>query len=360
MTDTSIYCNTREVLQYGCTINFINGARSCGKTYSTLMLMIDDYLSKGRKFVYVRRFDTELNDLTTLFDSVSRETKYDDYTIGVHGKKFYIAKNEKIYDDKIGDININKLWKKKYLFGQAINLSTSANLKSRDFSSYYYMMFEEYIIENQFSHYLKNEINIFLELLSTVFRQRDFRVFFLGNALKTVNPYFTYFHIMNPNKEGITRYKLNGKKQILVWYYKKKEFETMINDTTFGNLVKNSAYGDYAISNVSLYDNEEFIEKKTPNAKFMFSVVYLSKTYGFWLDGVNGKLYCNRQIPKGYNNHYIATRDDQTPNMLMFKTLRNKWDFKLLREAFDSGFLYYDSVVTKSNMTDCLQLFNMK
>lgn len=359
MTDTSMYCNVRDILKYKCTLNFVNGARSCGKTYSTLMLMIDEFLEKGRMFVYVRRFATELEDISTLFNAVSRETKYSNYSIGAHGKKFYITLTENLMD-KEGNVNINKLWKDEYVFGRAINLSTSANLKSQDYTDYYYMVFEEYIIENQFSHYLKKEINVFLELCSTVFRQRDFRVFFLGNALKTVNPYFTYFAITNPNKEGITRYKLNGKKRILVWYYKNKTFESAIKETAFGSLVKGTAYGNYAIENKSLYDNAEFIEKKTQQATFQFSILYLGKVFGFWADMNIGKLYVNRQVPKGYTNHYIATRDDQTPNLMMFNEMKNTFYFKMLRNAFQGGYLYYDNINTKSLMTDCLILFNLK
>lgn len=74
---------------------------------------------------------------------------------------------------------INFIVTEKFV-GYAMTLSTAQDLKSSNFSNVKYIIFDEFIIEEgQKKTYLKNEVFVFLNLIETIARLRDVRVFLL-------------------------------------------------------------------------------------------------------------------------------------------------------------------------------------
>lgn len=59
----------------------------------------------------------------------------------------------------------------------------------------------------QKKYYLKNEVFTFLNLLETIGRMRDIRVFMLANSVTITNPYFLFFDIKLPYNSDIATYK---------------------------------------------------------------------------------------------------------------------------------------------------------
>ena len=59
----------------------------------------------------------------------------------------------------------------------------------------------------QKKYYLKNEVFTFLNLLETIGRMRDIRVFLLANSVTITNPYFLYFDLKLPYNSDIVTYK---------------------------------------------------------------------------------------------------------------------------------------------------------
>lgn len=61
-----------------------------------------------------------------------------------------------------------------------MTLSTAQDLKSSNFSKVKYIIFDEFIIEEgQKKYYLNNEVFIFLNLIETIARLRDVKIFLL-------------------------------------------------------------------------------------------------------------------------------------------------------------------------------------
>lgn len=87
----------------------------------------------------------------------------------------------------------------------------------------------------QKKYYLHNEVDVFLNLIETIARMRDVRVFLLGNAGNIItNPYFLYFDLQIPYNTDIKTYK-DG--LILLQYMKNEEYRQAKANTRFGKLV---------------------------------------------------------------------------------------------------------------------------
>lgn len=356
---SQIFCDCTKVLSHNCILNFIMGARGCGKTYGLLRYYIKHFIQTNNKFVYLRRYDTELNELDELFTSIN-QLEFPEYVIDVRGKNFYCAKKELLYDNK-GKYKSSLIFQEKYHCGKAIALTQASKIKSKDFINYNNLCFEEFIIKQAHVYYLKNEVTVFMELIETIFRHRKVRVFFFGNNMTTINPYFTYFKIKNPNLKGITKYKLKNSqtKNILVWYYYNELFIKYKLSTDIGLLENNTEYGQYAIYNESLYDDENFIEKKTSQATFKFSIKYCGDIIGFWLDFQKGLLFASFKYPKDWNNHYACTNEDMSINTFFFRRMKNNHSVTLLKDSFSYGFLRYENIKVKNIVTDVIELFNL-
>lgn len=94
------------------------------------------------------------------------------------------------------------------------------------------MIFDEFIIEEgQKKYYLPNEVMIFLNLLETIGRMRDIKVFMLANPANIyTNPYFLYFDLKLPYNNDIKLFKDN---LILLQYMKNEEYRKAKRETKF-------------------------------------------------------------------------------------------------------------------------------
>ena len=88
--------------------------------------------------------------------------------------------------------------------------------------------------------YLPNEAEALLNMMETVFRDREnTRCILLSNATSVVNPYFLYFGLM-PNVE--TRFNHYEDRGILIELCDSKEFAIVKKQTPFGKLIQGTAY----------------------------------------------------------------------------------------------------------------------
>lgn len=150
-----------------------------GKTYSFSKFSVKDFINKDNQFAYIRRYKSDLKEsVPQFFDALKNNNEFPENHLYTKGKKFFC-------DDQI--------------CGHAMTLSTAQDLKSSNFNKVKNLIFDEFMIEEgQKKYYLKNEVKIFLNLIETIARLRDVRVFLLGNAVTITNPYFLYFDLSLP------------------------------------------------------------------------------------------------------------------------------------------------------------------
>ena len=329
----SIYWDINRARSYGCMLNFIVGARGCGKTYGFKKWAIADYLKTGQKFVYVRRFKSEIagEDLKKFFADILINEEFPGHSLEVKGRSFLI-------DGKVA--------------GTAIALSTAKIKKSVSYPDYNKICFDEFIIDKSAYHYLPDEVTNFLELVSTIVRMRDnVSVWLLSNAITINNPYFDYFGLSIPYGKDIAR---KGK-DVLIEITHNPGFEAAAAETRFGQLVAGTPYGEYAIQNQFLRDNQNFIERKTAAAKYYFTLRFHGKEYGVYADFELGLLYVSSDADRTFPVRFALTDDDHLPNTLIVRGRRNPYLANMIN-CYAAGALRFENQKVKGAMLKAIAL----
>ena len=165
------YYNYDKIRSYNALMNIIMTNRGFGKTYGFKDMAIKNFLKNGKQFMYVSRYKTDISKEKIAMFFADIQEKYPSHNFQIKGKNAYC-------DGK--------------LMGHFVALSTSLNLKSVPFPDVTLICYDEFVIGGGSQQYIKSDVTIFAEFLSTVIRKRyDCRVFLLANNISMVNPYFT-------------------------------------------------------------------------------------------------------------------------------------------------------------------------
>lgn len=207
------------------------------------------------------------------------------------------------------------------------------------------MCFDEFIIpENSRAYYLPDEITTFLDLYETVARMRDVQVFFLANAMSTVNPYFQFFQLKLPkNKNGIRRIT----DDIIVEYHDNPEYRQAKEATRFGKLIQGTQYEKYAVSNEFINETSEHIEKKS-QSYYEMTIAYNGLIFGIYKEPRTPKRWASFDVDHQYPYRY--TYKVPKEGYYMFKTKSSNVNIRKLVECFQTFNLYYENQEIKKNM----------
>lgn len=324
MNQENFWYNLQRVLSYNALINIIIGERGVGKSFSTKKHCINRFLKKGEEFVYLRRYKTELkSSVPHFFDDIKEKNIFPGVKFEVKNNMFYI-------DGKIS--------------GYALPLSTANILKSTSFAKVKTIMFDEFIIDRGCYRYLLNEIETFLDIIETIARLRDIKVFMLGNAISITNPYFTYFNLSLPYNSDIALFKDNS---ILVNYIKNENYREVKKASRFGKLIEGTEYGKYAIDNEFLRDSKSFIKKKEKNCKFYFILIINGYYYGVWNDYKNGVMYISEDYDPNCPVKYALNTKDHTESSILIR-VRNSPLIKSVIDHYRLARLCFENQRTKN------------
>ena len=203
------YWNPTKILSYNCYYNLIFGERSNGKTYGVLKLGLEEYMRDGSQVAIIRRWDEDFKGkrgaqmYSNLIKSgeISRVTNGKWTTVYSYSGRWYLAKVDPKNEEKL------IIDKKPCAFGFA--LTAQEHDKSTGYPDVKTVFFDEFITRES---YLPNEFVMFMNVLSTIIRDRDdVKIFMCGN---TVNKYCPYF-----NEMGLTNVKYQKKDTIDVYQY---------------------------------------------------------------------------------------------------------------------------------------------
>lgn len=323
----AIYYNGNTLLSKNALINFIIGERGNGKTYFFKKWAIKDFIKNKNEWIWLRRYDTEFDDISLYFNDIAHEFPNVEFKVG--SGKFYIN----------GEVA-----------GYYFPLSKHLTKKSIPYPNVNKIIFDEFIIPKGNYHYLPKEVDVFFETVETIARLRDVRCFLVANAVTEINPYFTYFNL---KLEG--RFTRQG--DILVEKTESADYREVKKDTRFGKVIAKTDYGKYAINNEFVNDNHDFIMKRTEFAKIMFNININGKLIGIWCDYKQGKLFASFKTDATQITICFTT-DDMKPNYLMLNSRSN--NIKVLKNAISYGYLYYESFKVKTYMLEVIKLLNIK
>ena len=328
----NIFYSYDKVLSYNAFLNIIIGERGVGKTYGAKKYVINRFLKKHKQFVYIRRYET---DLEASVGSTSDNKFFEQVKNEFPDHSFKINKSKKV----------RKLVIDNNVCGYALPLSAADSLKSSTYDNVDTIIYDEFMLkEGSTQHYLRNEPEIILDLIETIGRLRDVRVFCLGNAISSTSPLMYYFDVSLPYNTDIKLFK-DG--TIAVEYIKNEKYREVKKASRFGKLIDGTKYGKYAIDNEFLTDSKAFIHKKDKNAKFYFILFVNGKQYGIWRDFKNQVMYISNDIDPNCPIKFAINESDHNESTIFAKVRSNFW-FKQIINHYRLARLCFESQAVKN------------
>lgn len=333
MTNENMYYSNHDLLTRNAMFNFVIGGRGTGKTYNFKYTRIKHYIKTRKQFIYLRRYKSEFEDRQEFFRDVVE--RFPGWEFKVDGMKGFIRR------ESVEEKNPNK-WECMCYF---VTLANALSKKSVPYPDVDMIGFDEFILDKGHLHYIKNEVKAFQDFYNTVDRFQDrVKVLFMANAVSIINPYFVAWKL-KPRKDQRFVRAYNG--YMIVETVQSDMFRAHVDNTRFGQMIKNTSYYDYAVGNNFQDDNDLFIAKKSEDARFYYALMFDSKVVGIWVDYTEGLYYICRRYPKDANP-LCLTKSDLQPNILMIE--KSSARIKSLKRLFMQGSVLFDCVETREFM----------
>lgn len=350
-----MWYTSNKQLTYNRIYNFAVGVRGGGKTFNALKESIEKHLKErknGRQweFIYQRRRVVDLDD-------ACNGSKGDgDLFSDIRSKGYFEGHELKVVSNKSGGYNFYCDGK---IMGYGLALSTSSSRRSTSKPYVQRIIFDEFLIDDTSGsrqYYLNsgNEKFLFDNFYETIARGRDIPVIFIGNAFSMVNPYFIELGIRIEEPEPNKIYK--GKFWTVV-FWKDEEFLQERSKTQFYQATQNTEFSQHAFGNTFYLDRDDFVRKRSKDSEHQFSVTYLGKTYGVWVDWDKGEYFVST---KGANTSRDKTISlslaDNKPNNVSIRRYRNMPFMRAFRMAVDNNSVYFDSLEAFHKMNEVIYL----
>lgn len=357
----SVYYDWEKTLSYDADITMVIGARGYGKTYGLRRQFLRDYIGKGFRFVEVVRFKNELSGVSGgYFDRLLRTDEFADYLCRYDGHRAYIAKKPDGYDE--ADKKPRLSWD---TIGYFIAMTDAQRAKKQTFDCVRRIVLDEAVLErsDRYHNYLPNEWIVLANIVDTVSRERAEqmgvgrpRLYLLGNAVDFGNPYFAFANVPSDIRFG---YRWFRNKTFLLHYVDSGDYGARkLESTVAGRMMQGTAEGDVAAKNEFVGMSTDFVQKKTKGARFNFGVRYNGVIYGIWSDMKEGLYFVTKGAPNNAQPIYYLSNDQAQVNYIAAK--RTAKVFQVFAEAYYLSMIRYDSVGTKRNFLEVLQMFGVR
>ena len=202
------YYSLDRIKELKCQYNLIFGKRSNGKTYAVLYEGLKNYVEKGKQMAYLRRYREDfvgkrgqvLFNALVSSGAVSKLTNGKWDNVKYMSSQWFLAKKDPKSDKMLADST-------PFCYG--FSLGQMEHDKSTAYPDVTTIVFDEFISR---IGYIPNEFVMFMNVLSTIIRQRDdVKIYMLGNTVNKYCPYFSEMglgHIeeMEPGKIDVYGY----------------------------------------------------------------------------------------------------------------------------------------------------------
>lgn len=321
--DSSKYINISKFLTDDFPVTFILGARGVGKTITSLSYFISKCYDENKQFIYLRRYQTEIDELSLNLNLLS------DLTGHVIAREVVKLENGSTQDCITADDEPVCI---------LMALSTSGSRKSNAFPNIETIVYDEFI--DMKGRELKGETNLFLNFAMTVFREFDkYHALFLANATNLYNNYFLDLEVMPRSR--ITKFRNLGIK--IVMYKTSAELDKERLATPLAKQVF-KIEGENGSSLSNEFDNEydDFIRKLSKTSRLKFNLTLNRDVYGVWQD--IGIIISKKHSDDVIN--YAMTINDLRENQRLLPADY----FQQLNTLSQKAELYYTDVHTRSTM----------
>lgn len=227
MKKNELYFDVSTLLKYNEPFNIVIGGRGTGKTYSSLSYVINHFKETGRRFIFMRRTQTEIDFMVRTESANPMKSVNPDVALKKIESRFFAF----ILDGEI--------------IGYAFALSTVSSIRGIDMSDVDIWIFDEFIPEFHV-HKIAHEGLAFLNAYETFNRNREFE----GKKPMTV------FLLANSN---------NFNSDILVETKLQKKLEEMVRKhKAFSHITEKRC-------TIAMLENRKFKEKKRSTALYQFA-----------------------------------------------------------------------------------------
>lgn len=182
------YYSLDNILKKNADYNIVFGERSNGKTYAALYHCISDYYNGKGEFAYLRRWKEDIigKRAANIFSALESTGAISEITNGEYSRVkywngvFYLANFDETTQKMVSD---------SVPCGYTFALSDNEHNKSVSYPNVTNIVFDEFLTRR---YYLIDEFIIFMNVLSTIIRDRDnVKIFMLGNTVNKYCPYFS-------------------------------------------------------------------------------------------------------------------------------------------------------------------------
>lgn len=332
--NSKIFYNPAETLSYNFKVNMVCSMRGPGKTFGTLVMLINRFKRYGEQFIYLRRTFEEVKECKDkLFDDIKEKCVFPNDDLRCEGKTLLCN----------GEV-----------MGGVQSLSKAYQVKSVAWPKVKWILFDEFIIEDtKISRYLPSEPLKLEGYMETVGRLRELRVIMLGNMATKANPYFDYYKLW---PKANTKVQRNRERGVLLHLWDSEAFKELKRQTDMAKLVEGTAYGDYMLGNSPFMDNDTFIGKPEGYLDYVVTYRFNGVEMGQWYSRAQGLYYISGQSDPSTKKVFAFDTESHAPNLIFIKSMRNHPNIKQLRYAFDNGLVRFENLTIKLAFYDMLKV----
>lgn len=349
-----------KTLSYDADVTMVVGNRGVGKTYGLRRRFLLDYIKGGYRFCEVVRYKDEVSSvMENYFERLLRTPEFEDYMCKYEGRKAYIARKPK--DEEESDKKHKPKWD---VIGYFIPMTGAQSAKKKTYDRVKRIVLDEAVIDraDRYHTYLPNEFVTLANIVDTVSRERADteslrpRVYLLGNACDFGNPYFAAYGVTSDLKFG---YRWFRGKTFLLHYVDSGDYgREKIEGTVAGRMMAGTDEATVAAGNMFLGMSTDFVAKKTKAARFNFGIRYNGTIYSVWSDMREGLYYVTKGAPNNASPIYYLSNDQAQVNYIAARKTAKV--FQVFAEAYYLSMIRYDSVDTKRNFLEVLNMFGVR
>lgn len=193
------YYSLKNIMSLNALYNVIIGERSNGKTFACLKYAVERYIKYGEQAALIRRWREDFIGKrgSAMFESIESAGIIKKSSKNAWSGVYYYASKWYLYRiDESGERVIDE---RPFAFGFAI--SSMEHDKSTSYPGIKTVIFDEFISRQA---YLPEEFVLFMNVLSTIIRERDdVKIFMLGNTVSKFCPYFKEMGLTHITKMDI-------------------------------------------------------------------------------------------------------------------------------------------------------------
>lgn len=203
------YYNTDAIRTKGAHYSFIIGERSNGKTTALLRDILKDFHETGGKGAVIRQMQEDIigHKGASLFNAIIAGDMVSELTDGNWSGVKY--KNRAYFLSKVDKNGETVVMAEPFCYIFA--LSQANHYKSNSYPGIHTIVFDEFM--NAAKIYLVDEVQLFLNMVSTIVREKDVaKIFLIANTVSWNSPYFKKFGLndvakMKPGELAVAEFK---------------------------------------------------------------------------------------------------------------------------------------------------------